>query len=76
MEPFDIEKAKAGQPVFTRSGKRVTINDYERMHPNGDCVPVPLLMGTIEGGRVELWDSTGHIREDHVPDPLDLVMKP
>ena len=74
MKPFDIELAKAGAKVITRDGQNVYIDDFQRMHPGPDMKLVPLIMGRIGGGIIELWSPDGKIRTDGQDDPLDLML--
>ena len=73
MKTFDIDKAKAGAAVITRSGLPVTIQRFDWTHPserNGKT----FIMGEIEEGHIELWDKEGHINENGEQDPLDLFL--
>lgn len=46
MKPFDIEKAKAGQPVCTGRGEPVRILCYDK---KGDDYPIVALVGIVNG---------------------------
>lgn len=69
MKPFDIEQARTGASVTTRSGLSVIIDDFAR-----NFYGETTIVGRIEGGIVEMWNTKGQIRPDGLPDPQDLVL--
>lgn len=73
MKPFDIEKAKAGNPVITRGGHQARIICFDRNHQQYQIVSLvsvgdrEIINGVTESGR---YDNNA---SEHV---YDLFMAP
>lgn len=70
LEPFDLERAKAGEPVCTRDGKDVRILCYDR---NKDFYPIVALMGSDES--LMTYTSNGKYNKAVESSNTDLMMK-
>lgn len=72
MKPFDLEKAKAGSPVCTRSGEKVRIICFDA---NNDQYPIIALIYIInENGEVPLSFTKGGRYLGLEEDSKDLFM--
>lgn len=74
MKPFDIELAKAGHPVCTRSEKPVRILCFDRKSTDGCSI-----MALIDEGEFEdfmSFNAQGRFYEDARKDENDLFMAP
>tara|TARA_R110000868_G_scaffold184686_1_gene426336 strand:- start:22 stop:369 length:348 start_codon:yes stop_codon:yes gene_type:complete len=69
MKPFDLEKALAGEPVVTRSGREV----FQLTHFLNTTKLYPL-MGVVNGN-VLTWLIDGSNVSPQEPGQLDLFMK-
>lgn len=75
MKSFDVEAAKAGEPVRTAAGQPVTILRFDRKHPK---YPIVALVEGEEGIEyVQTYTSAGKITGMEVCGAgADLVMAP
>jgi hypothetical protein len=74
MRPFDLEKAKAGEPVITRGGESVRIVCTD-MKGNYNVVALKTEGRTVE--TVCLYTETGsYFTNDKIEHPDDLFMAP
>lgn len=72
MKPFDLEKAKAGSPVCTRSGEKARIICFDA---NNDQYPIIALIYIInENGEVPLSFTKGGRYTGLEEDSKDLFM--
>lgn len=70
MKPFDLEAAKAGKPLVTRDGRKVTdFKHFETMAGNEVCIAV------FDGGEYEWYKKNGRylLHDEH---RNDLFMAP
>jgi hypothetical protein len=76
LKPFDLERAKAGDPVCTREGYEVRIICFDR-EGNGEKKLIALLKTTdnIESVFHFLPDGS-YFDKDNNPDSFDLMMAP
>ena len=70
LEPFNLERAKAGEPVCTMDGKDVRILCYDR---NKDFYPIVALMGSDES--LMTYTPNGKYNKDVESSNTDLMMK-
>ena len=70
MKPFNLEAAKAGQPVVTRAGKEVKFIAYIPEAKELDRVIV------LNGVNVQAHKENGSYYSDQAPSQYDLFMKP
>jgi hypothetical protein len=72
MKSFDLNKAIAGEPIFTRDGRRVTEWHYFK------GVMTEWSVFAMVNGQVNAYTKDGRFNPSHSPtkdSPLDLVMK-
>lgn len=72
MKPFNLEKAKAGAPVFTRDGRDVRLLCFDRK----SVYPICGLVDCTDGGEAyETWTSNGMYRTATHSSEYDLFLK-
>lgn len=72
-KPFNLEKAKAGEPVQTRDGRRARILCFDR---DCDTFPIVGLQATGDGEEVLCWTNKGSASAVSNLTTLDLMMAP
>ena len=70
MKPFDLEKAKTGEPVITRDGRDVRIVCFDR---KGKCPLLGLVQFSSDSEEVYAFDING---KAVIFSACDLFMKP
>ena len=77
MKKFDLEKAKAGEPICTREGTMARIIDS---NIDSDVYPIAVAYRTTKNPnseeRVETYTREGYRLQNQSEDPLDLFMAP
>ena len=71
LEPFDIEKAKAGAKVVTRDGKSVRIKCYDKQ---GDDLPIIALINNKGIEEIRCYDNNGEFFK-HCEGSYDLMLE-
>ena len=72
MKPFNLEEAKAGKPVVTRSGRPVRIGLFDRKHRTFPIIGVVLQQDDMEAPFQ--WKNTGAWYSENESSALDLFM--
>ena len=70
MEPFNLERALAGEPVVTRDGREVT-----EIHFFETCTKGYAVIAIIEGDKFG-FTNNGYYLDNSTEHRLDLFMKP
>lgn len=77
MKAFDLERAKAGDPVICRGGIPVRIICFDRLHDRYNIVALVTTYWHSTGESVEsveVYCKDGMYRRDGVPSEFDLMM--
>lgn len=77
MKAFDLERAKAGDPVVCRDGSPARIICFDRLHDRCNIVALITTYRDCKGKfieEVETYCNDGGYRPDGVPSGLDLMM--
>lgn len=72
FKPFDLEAAKAGEPVYTRDGRPARIICFDRI----GNLPIIALVKNREGENVYYYYNNGRDNKEDVEKDYDLLMKP
>lgn len=72
FKPFDLEAAKAGEPVCTRDGREARIICFDRI----GNLPIIALVKNREGETVYYYYNNGRDNKEDVEKDYDLLMKP
>ena len=72
FKPFDLEAAKAGEPVCTRDGREARIICFDRI----GNLPIIALVKNREGEIVYYYYNNGRDNKEDVEKDYDLLMKP
>lgn len=72
FKPFDLEVAKAGNPVCTRDGREARIICFDRI----GNLPIIALVKNREGETVYYYYNNGRDNKENVEKDYDLLMKP
>lgn len=73
MKPFDLERAKAGEPVVTRDGKDVRILCFDM---NNNPFSIIALVNHVEFEEDWRFTINGSFNYDNTDSDYDLFMKP
>lgn len=76
LTPFDIDKAKAGEPVITREGRPVKILCFDRKHNTPIVGLITRNNGAILTDILCSWDRRGFVYSGVLPDCNDLFHPP
>ena len=71
LKEFDIEEAKKGKPVYTRSGKKVRIVCFDT---KGVTHPIIALIDGDEYERINTYTTNGSYYSDNTNSPDDLML--
>ena len=76
LKPFDLEAAKAGEPVCTRDGRKARIICFDRI--NGDYYKIVACVTAFDGDFEEVlfYGIDGYIVDSQNPKDEDLMMLP
>lgn len=74
MKPFNLERAKAGDPVVTRGGQPARIICFDR---KGDCPIIALVEDkNMDCENIRAYTLNGGYHQDTSKNDLDLLMSP
>jgi hypothetical protein len=74
LKPFDIEKAKEGARIITKSGKNVNILKYDLKVRNDYCIVATVELET-DVEVVYTYDTKGRFYQSPCPDDSDLIIE-
>lgn len=75
MKPFDLEKAKAGEPVCTVEGRDVRIVCWDKRDDANKERAIVALIDDKDRELIYLYDTNGNAKNAKEPEKLKLYMK-